>query len=67
MFDIRSGKKISEDFHFNINHDSMTHLLNCENENDSLQHIEVAKNCSVTKDWLFKQKQVNFVLYSALR
>lgn len=63
LFDLRSGKKISEDFHFNINHDSMTHLLNDKNESDSLQTIEVAKNCNVTKDWLFRQKQVHCILY----
>lgn len=44
----------------------MTYLLNCENENDSLQNIEVAKNCNVTKDWLFRQKQVNYILYYVL-
>ncbi|VVC41311.1 Hypothetical protein CINCED_3A009340 [Cinara cedri] len=57
LFDIRSGKKISEDFHFDINHDSITNLINCENENDNYNFIELAKNCKVTKKWLYKQKQ----------
>lgn len=61
LFDIRSGKKISEDFHFDINHDSMIHLLNRENEIDGHAFIEVAKNCKVTKEWLYKQKQVNLI------
>jgi hypothetical protein len=61
LFDIRSGKKISEDFHFDINHDSMKNLLNRENEIDDHKYIEVAKNCKVAKDWLFSQKQVNFI------
>lgn len=61
LFDIRSGKKISEDFHFDINHDSMKNLFNRENEIDGHKYIEVAKNCKVTKNWLFKQKQVNYL------
>lgn len=61
LFDIRSGKKISEDFHFDINHDSVKNVLNCENGIDGHKFIEVAKNCKVTKSWLYKQKQVNFM------
>jgi len=61
LFDVRSGKKITEDFHFDINHDSVTQLLNHENKNDDQSYIEVAKNCKVTKNWLFKQKQVSFM------
>lgn len=61
LFDVRAGKKISEDFHFDINHDSMTQLINCENSNDINGYVEVAKNCKVTKNWLFKQKQVNLM------
>ncbi|XP_026816048.1 dedicator of cytokinesis protein 9 isoform X1 [Rhopalosiphum maidis] len=57
LFDIRAGKKISEDFHFDINHDSMKNLLNHDNQIDGHKFIEISKNCKVTKNWLFKQKQ----------
>lgn len=41
----------------------MTNLLNCENENDAAnKYIDVAKNCKVIKNWLFKQKQVYIIL-----
>jgi len=63
LFDVRSGKKISEDFHFDINHDSMTNLLNHDNQIDGHKFIEISKNCKVTKNWLFKQKQV-IILYN---
>ncbi|XP_050434883.1 dedicator of cytokinesis protein 9 isoform X2 [Adelges cooleyi] len=55
LFDIRTAQKISEDFHFDINTSTMKNLLN---END-VHHgdIEVAKNCVVTRQWLYKQKQ----------
>jgi len=58
LFDIRSGKKITEDFHFNINHQSMIQLFNRENEIVSQKLIEVATDCKVTLDWISKQKQV---------
>lgn len=61
LFDIRSGKKVSEDFHFDINDDSVRSLLNCENENDKMEKIEIAKNCEVKKEWLYKQKKVIFI------
>lgn len=32
---------------------------NGENKNDGHEIIEIAKHCEVTKEWLFKQKQVN--------
>lgn len=41
----------------------MIHLLNCENENDIYKYTDVAKNCKVIKNWLFKQKQVNIYIY----
>jgi len=62
LFDIRSGKKISEDFHFDINHDSITNLLNRDNQIEGHKLIEISKNCKVTKNWLFKQKQVIIVI-----
>lgn len=58
LFDIRSGKKITEDFHFDINHENMINLLS--HENDFPKFIEVANNLYVAKEWLFKQKQVIF-------
>lgn len=66
LFDVRSGKKISEDFHFDINHDSMTNLVNHDNQIDGHKFIEISKNCKVTKNWLFKQKQVNILVILCL-
>lgn len=39
----------------------MISLLNRENESDNHKYVEVAKNCKVTKEWLYKQKQVNLI------
>jgi len=66
LFDVRSGKKISEDFHFDINYDSMTNLVNHDNQIDGHKFIEISKNCKVTKNWLFKQKQVIYLSYYVL-
>ncbi|XP_050528941.1 dedicator of cytokinesis protein 9 isoform X2 [Daktulosphaira vitifoliae] len=54
LYDIRSAQKISEDFHFNTNCSSIRSLLNGD---DFQGNIELAKNCCVMKEWLFKQKQ----------